>query len=51
MINPYELSIEDLEQLIANTPAISNCVRAQLEQYQQVLNMKKEQLNATIGDS
>lgn len=51
MINPYELSIEELEQLIANTPATSNCVRAKLEQYQQVLNMKKEQLNATIGDS
>jgi hypothetical protein len=49
MINPYELTIQELEQLILDTPATSACARAQIEQYQAVLNSKKQALST--GDN
>jgi hypothetical protein len=43
MINPYNLTIPELEALIAATPATSNCARAQIEDLQKILILKKEQ--------
>jgi hypothetical protein len=46
LLNPYELSIQDLEQLIAGSPTNSVCARAMVEEYKRILDDKKQQEGA-----
>jgi hypothetical protein len=41
----YELSLPELEELLAMSPANSACARAGIEQLKNIIAAKKEQLN------
>jgi len=43
MASPYEMSIEELEQFIANYPKASACNRADIETFNKLLQTRKEQ--------
>lgn len=45
-----ELSIEDLQQLIKNSPTDSACARASVEALERLLFEKQQELNLSIGD-